>query len=509
MHRWWISAALAVMTLIALTAFSVQTTHRAAAAVVPLPVAGTFDQWAPMSQATDQTVTLAQATAIAQQYNVVTVVAAKFRPYVSAMHSANPALKLLVYENAAFSGSATQFPASWYEHTASGALVQSVQYSRYMMDMTNQSWLQSVGQSCANAVAAYGFDGCYFDLLNTAPMLPGFLTGTPIDSQTGAPWTTPDYVTALVNAVPVLRAANPGVPVVGNTLGTGFSYFKTDGTSVRPVLDELDGGHAEDFLRSATEPLTQYPNVNTWLGSVNMLADAGSRGDSVLAQTKLWVTASASQTTSWYRYAAATFLLGTSGTSYFNFAPAQTVAGLTYQPYGQINVGTPIGSYFLAEGVYQRRYTDGLIVVNPGTTQATFALPAGTWTTLEGVTEGSQMTLAPDSGDVLHASQPWGNVPVVTVAAPTSITPTSAVIPVTVNGEGQQGTARIDYGSSPALGSASATVTTAAGTSTVKITVTGLASGTTYSFQAEATTGAGSAASATMSFTTPLAPPRS
>lgn len=403
----WISAAVATIVLMATTAALIgQVAPAGAATVVPLPPTGTYlARWAATHMANDQVVTQAQATAIAQQYNVITVNATTFAPYVASMHQANPNLKMLPYHNAAFAYSTTDYPSSWYARNANGGFVQSTAYGNYMMDMRNRSWLNAAAQLCLADRSTHGFDGCYYDMLTTGPLDPGFLTSQPIDPATGAVWTKANYVSALVAAVQVIRDVNPGVPIVGNTLGGGNSYFKTDGSSTRPVLDGLDAGHEEDFLHTASQKATQYPTQKAWINAINVLVDAGARGDSVMAQTKLWVAATPAQIDSWYRFAAASFLLGTNGSSYFTFSTSRTMAAATATfPYDQVNIGTPTGPYAAVSGAYERTFTGGLVLVNPSTASATVSL-AGSYTDIDGGTRyTTTITLAPDQAVVLSKS---------------------------------------------------------------------------------------------------------
>jgi hypothetical protein len=169
------------------------------------------------------------------------------------------------------------------------------------------------------------------------------------------------------------------------------------------LLDLETAGQAEDFLRGATDAPTHYPTAAIWLNQINMLVDAGSRGDVVLAQTKLWVAATSAQADAWHTFTLASFLLGSNGGSYYSFSVGHTMADLTSDsPYDTVDVGTPTDSFSLIDGVYQRQFTNGFAAVNVGSEAQTIPV-SGCVTDLEGSTYTSSVTMSPDSGNVFLA----------------------------------------------------------------------------------------------------------
>lgn len=67
-----------------------------------------------------------------------------------------------------------------------------------------------------------------------------------------------------------------------------------------------------------------------------------------------------------------------------------------------MNIGDPIGPYAKVDGVYQRGFTNGKVLVNPGTAAVTVPL-GGSYVTLDGSVVTS-LTLQPHTGDVLVAT---------------------------------------------------------------------------------------------------------
>lgn len=369
-----------------------------------VPTAGSMlHRHAMVNQATDKAVlTLDQALDIARRYDLVVVNGPKFTPYLASMRTANPSLRVLMYENAAFAqgNEGSTFPASSYARSLTGAQVTS-KFGNYLMDIRNSGWAQDDVNRCKDDLTANQYDGCYFDMLLPAPLLPGYLTALPVDPRTGQVWTTPDWTAAISQLANTLRSGLPNIPLGGNALTTGGRYFATDGTSNASLLGPLDAGHDEIWLRGGSQSVTKYPTEKEWLRSVNMLVDAGSKGEQVQVQTKLWTTATAAQAAAWHRFVVASFLLGTDGNSYLNFSLNQTLAALTADsPYDRVDVGTPVGSFAKAAGVYQRQFTGGIAMVNPTTVSVTVPLSA-LYRTLDGVSVTGSIVLGPNSGQVL------------------------------------------------------------------------------------------------------------
>ena len=383
-----------------------------ASTVVGLPtVNGLFIQrWSPTTMAnTAGQVTQQQAVTIAQTFDVITAKAQTFTPYLSQMRAANPNLVVLTYENGALARTATEYPSSWYARDVNGKLIQAnapgvFTPGNYLMDMSNPNWLAASGKRCATDRAADGYDGCYFGMLSLAIFTPNYLNAQPIYPPTGQVWTKQEWISALQNAVAAIRSANPGVIITGNTVGNGGTYFDTNGKSMRPVLDLEDAGQMEVFLRGGTTPITTYPTESVWLNQINLLVDAGSRGDRVLAQTKIWISATAHQIDDWHKYTVASFLMGTNGLSYLNFSTGHTMSALTADsPYDRVDVGTPTTSFSKrTDGVYRRDFTRGISLVNP-TPSTTTVLLGNCYVDLDGVMfpAGSSITLGPNQGDVL------------------------------------------------------------------------------------------------------------
>jgi len=363
-----------------------------------------LQRYAATNMASDQAVTESQAIDIATRLNVIVATKRTFAPYAAAMRAVNPNLRLLAYQNGAFaqSNQLTAYPDSWYARGAGGDKVRSRGFGNYLMNIGNPAWRQSAAQECATNLAKSGYDGCYLDMLGTAPLSLSYVNAVPINTATGAVWTPGDYLAATSAIAAEVKLQNPAVIVAGNGLGSGTRYYNEAGGSPVPLLLALDAAHAEVWLRTPHQSLTKFKSESAWLRDVSMIADAGVRGRVVLATTKIWTPGSSTQIDAWHRYTVASFLLGTNGRSYLNFLPSQTMAGITSDnAYDRPDVGTPLGPFAKSGGVYQRAFTKGLALVNPATTAVTVQLPAP-MATLDGSVV-STLSMAANTGEVLTA----------------------------------------------------------------------------------------------------------
>jgi hypothetical protein len=158
---------------------------------------------------------------------------------------------------------------------------------------------------------------------------------------------------------------------------------------------------AEGWLRGATDPITAYPSEAHWKQDVDALPDAGAQGKSFLGVTKVWTTGTQAQKRAWFVFALASFLLGNDGSSYMTFS--YTPGDLTVdRAWYHLVLGNPVGSYAKVNGVYQRDFAAGRVLVNPTPSTFTIAL-GGTYYTLSGVAVTS-VKLGPDSASILTTS---------------------------------------------------------------------------------------------------------
>lgn len=73
-----------------------------------------------------------------------------------------------------------------------------------------------------------------------------------------------------------------------------------------------------------------------------------------------------------------------------------------YRPEMDVNIGSPIDKAVQQQGAWTRKFTKGMVVVNPSATEAvTISLPKGKWKTISGQIKQNALPVAPASGFVL------------------------------------------------------------------------------------------------------------
>ncbi|MBA3288454.1 MAG: hypothetical protein H0U21_10580 [Acidimicrobiia bacterium] len=322
---------------------------------------------------TQQEYTEAQAVALARRYDVIVGLRWTFTSHLAAMKAANPDLTIFVYMNGAMSKPADRasMPEAWFMHDANGNRVRNIHFDLMYMDVGNAGWRNWVAQRCNDWLQLSGFDGCWLDDMG-AGNIGNNLSAWPIDPRTGQPITEYDWITYALGEIEVVAAANPGALLSCNGLNSGSKYFLPVGAG--RLLDTSEAATAEGWLRTSRDSPAAFRSVTRWQQDVDMLADAGQRGETVLAATKVWVSSSATQKFQWRVYTYASFLLGTDGYQFLFFSTSAPGKPDAVHAMDSYNLGTPTEAYALRGGVYQRRFTAGLAMVNPGETSVSVTL---------------------------------------------------------------------------------------------------------------------------------------
>jgi hypothetical protein len=337
----------------------------------PLSASAGSALWA-ARYATGGLVTEGRAVAQAERFDVIGALPWTYRDDAAAMKAANPGLVLLAYLNATFAQrhEGHRYPASWYLRDANGNRVRSRNFGNYLMDPTNAAWIHDRVETCARFLRISHYDGCILDMLGTAPVNAGYVTAAPIDPSTGQPWAADTWLQATSALAGAVKSGNPQAVVVGNGLQDGTRFFEPTAPS-SAILEGIDGGIAETWLRNAAQPIDRYPDVAAWQRSVDML---GATDADVFVMTKTWTAGTPEQKEAWHRFAYASFLLGYAGHAYFTYSPAPNASVAPDTLAEETSIGAPVGSYERVGSVFERRFTGGLVVVNPGSSSITTRL---------------------------------------------------------------------------------------------------------------------------------------
>jgi hypothetical protein len=365
-------------------------------------------RWAALNQVKHEKLTKAQITSLANNVDLVVVKNTDART-VTLMKSANPRLVALVYANGAFAqkNEGTRFPESWYARDAAGNKITMPKFGNYLMDISNQGWIDQVVATCLDYKAQSGADGCYSDMLMTAPLFNNYVSAKPINPATGKVWSFKDYQ-AQVGVIADAVRTRGGGPNAANGVANGNRWFVTGGGTSKPITDHANAAHSEIWIRDRMLTVSQFPPATQWRQDVDMVAQAEAEGRVLMIETKLWPKGGEPAPTSdlvqqWRGFTLASYLLATEGRfTWFLFDVDRTYAGMTTaDPWDKAPIGAPAGPYTaLANGAFVRSFSTGLVAVNPGPTPLVVSLPTGTWQRVGGSTESGDVTVAPHSGAI-------------------------------------------------------------------------------------------------------------
>lgn len=348
---------------------------------------------------------------------------------VAAMKAINPRLVILAYENALFAQrwQGTTYPDSWYLRDINGNKVRSQASGNFLMNPTDPGWIQDRVTTCQELIAQSGYDGCYLDMLGIASLSPGFVSALPVDPRTGQLWTAVDWIMATAGLAGQVTAGAAPSLVMGNGINSGALYY-SHSTPTKPILDALDGGIAEAWLRGSTAPITRFPEGLTWLEDIQLIGAAESAGKPLLGYVKNGIdTATPTQLQAWQQFGLATFLMGVQARSAYLFSPNFDTSRTTWYSLYDLILGPPSGSMAKLSGtsgsVYTRAFEFGLAVVNDTAQSVPVTLTGGPYYDVTGaVVATSPLTVGPDMGLVLRTRV----TPVTTVtggpSSPTTMT---------------------------------------------------------------------------------------
>ncbi len=332
--------------------------------------------WAADFMAGMVTVSEDRAVRQARHFDVIVALRGTYKPHVGAMKAANPNLTLLVYLNGAMAQreQGTTYPSGWYARDRRGNKVRSVGYGNYLMKPDKPGWIRDVGGRCRTYLADSGYDGCFIDVLGTAPLNPHYVTARPVNPKTNRLWTQKAWLAATRRIAARTRREVAPAPVLGNGLANGRRYFADAPSST--ILGGLDGAMAEQFVRDPTEPASNVHGGTSWRMDVRMLSNAANRERVALSMTKVWTHATARQVAAVHRYALGTFLLGyRPGHGFFSF---RTDHGLTrFRPIWNTSLGLPTGPVVKQGRAFLRPFQRGIVVVNPRDSRITVHLSSG------------------------------------------------------------------------------------------------------------------------------------
>jgi hypothetical protein len=295
------------------------------------------------------------------------------------------------------------YPA-WFLTNRSHARLRYADYPQYaVMDIGNPSYQRTWAANAVAAARAGHFDGIYLDDVNTYP-------GHGIDGKI-AKYTDAAYGRAMAAFMAVagdrLRAA--GLQAVGNVAANPWvSAQRASALHIAAHLTaysrehysrygDICGPFSERFNSTATNGT---PPIGYMLAFDRAVQATGAR----LMGVDYGYKRATTQDLKTMAYGRAAFLLawnGRPGSAYI-YRPCGTVnpAVATWT----VELGLPTGPATLSNGVYTRRYSAGLVVLNSSRgTRRSVTIGAG-YRTSAGTAVASRVTLAPETALLLRHS---------------------------------------------------------------------------------------------------------
>ena len=343
------------------------------------------------------TFTTAELRTIADQSDIVVGLPVQIHKYWRTLRHYNRHIRFYLYQNGMFGQQAdcAHYPTSWKLHSASGAGIISPNHNCLMNPYSG--WTSYVVSQCRLSLAQAGVGrGCFLDQMSGVGFS-GFVSALPVNPLTHHLFSARGYLAAVAR---VGNAVAARMPVIGNSYESGRKYF----TFPTSALDasRMGGFEAEHWLGTTQPRDLETPSV--WRASVQMLIQAQRHGKHVLIN----FGDLSSSLAQWQAFNVASMMLGNDGSVWLHFDSSNSAGPNSWQldaPILHLRIGRPTETHkkaiqYFAGHVYLRRYSHGLVVVNPSGHTYRLSL-GGTYTTPTG-SKVSHLVMTPYSGTVLR-----------------------------------------------------------------------------------------------------------
>lgn len=326
----------------------------------------------------------------ANRYQVL-VLQATDGAQVSALKAANPNLKIFMYQHPWYSRATdpagmsvcTSYPSDlanhpdWFLHDANGNPVPASSPQSYLMDIGNPAYQQACIQHAATLAKKWGFDGVFWDGIDSVLNweLP---VGVAVPEYSSASTWQAAMFSFLTNASSQLHAT--GLQDIGNLCRLDL----TPGLWAKWSAP-LDGSEEEGWTDAGGGLAQQDP---VWAEKLANVAWSEANGKYVLLH-------SYSTTETGNTFGLASMLLVANGHASYSTSNANyTSAEATYPEFTTAQqLGAPAGgARQLSNGVYERAFSNGIVLVNPSSHSVPpFSLGGGVYS-------GSQLSSVTQTG---------------------------------------------------------------------------------------------------------------
>jgi hypothetical protein len=146
--------------------------------------------------------------------------------------------------------------------------------------------------------------------------------------------------------------------------GTAYAAFDAEALDLSAIVD---GAHLSEFLHAPVSKTVDFKPEAAWKRDVDALSALSQDDRIVLVSTRVDPAGVPTDTLrQWLNYSVASYLLGKDGSrTYFQFDPGGSIEPLT-DPIMTAPIGAPLEAYTkLDSGAYQRRFANGIVLVNP------------------------------------------------------------------------------------------------------------------------------------------------
>jgi len=264
---------------------------------------------------------------------------------------------------------------SWFLHSSAGQRVRNSDPNDpyYVMDLGNAEFRAYQIGYIMKFINTYGFDGLMWD--GPPSVLEGWLNLSPgPTSQAAAAWH--QYVLTMLHETKqalgsrlLITNSTPIYDVIANGI---------PGADDSDYLAYVDGTALEGFGHAPWEPYTTTPGAATWAWQQRMAERNLSAGKNLYVAGGVdYQGALTAQVNHWQIFTLASYLLKADGAhAYYEWAaPGQQNPIF---PEMTVSLGTPLGPAYLSNGIWQRDFTGGKILVNASDSSLqTTSLPAG------------------------------------------------------------------------------------------------------------------------------------
>jgi hypothetical protein len=199
-----------------------------------------------------------------------------------------------------------------------------------------------------------------------------------------------------------IRERTPGkLLIAGGYLWKDGTAYNADAQNARDISAIADGVHIDEFMRSPISKTTEFRSEAAWKRDVDYLSSISQDDRVVLITTRLNAGDATTDTLrQWMNYSVASYLLGKNGKfTYFQFDAGDPA--FSNDPILSAPIGAPSEAYVkLDSGLYQRKFTKGVVLVNPTGDEKKWKVDQP-YKTLAGNTVDGEVTLGAHSGIIL------------------------------------------------------------------------------------------------------------